>query len=240
MSKYYNITSHGGTWTFSGKNYRDLSDRLRGDSVIDDTGSLVSVSHLKGEPEKYTVEEVFLTVNPPMYHIKSKCGSFEFTDGRVYVLSYGRVIDDTGTPIEISHLKACKSTYDVEPVYGAVNPLEQVFSSVGIKHQEPSNYNHDTGLSVGGDVCMSFTWPREKEDLISNPSHYTHLDIQPKTYIVRNKLPWWHGNAVKYCARAGHKMHEGMDKVESEVFDLNKAIENIKMRINFIQGEEEL
>ncbi len=74
-------------------------------------------------------------------------------------------------------------------------------------------------------------------DLVQNPSHYTRWPIQPKAFIIRNNFEFWRGNIVKYACRAGFKMYDGMNERESEITDLEKAIDYCRMRINFLNGE---
>lgn len=82
---------------------------------------------------------------------------------------------------------------------------------------------------------------KEREaDLIKNPGHYARYDIEPMTYIMRNKMEFWRGNCIKYVSRAGHKVYDGMDKVESEITDLQKAIRYAEARINMLKGETTL
>jgi hypothetical protein len=77
-----------------------------------------------------------------------------------------------------------------------------------------------------------------EEDIVVRPSHYTQYAIEPITFIMRNGLPFWKGNIIKYASRAGSKLYEGMDERESEITDLKKAIRYAEMRINQLEGEE--
>jgi hypothetical protein len=77
-------------------------------------------------------------------------------------------------------------------------------------------------------------------DVVIKPSHYTRWVIEPITFIMRNKMEFWRGNIVKYTARAGSKLYDGMDQVQSEITDLRKAIRYAEMRINELNGETEL
>lgn len=88
----------------------------------------------------------------------------------------------------------------------------------------------------GEDGCAKM----DEEDIVAAPSHYTRMPIQPKEFIVRNNLPWHVGNPLKYICRAGHKLYPGKDQVQSEIIDLEKAINNIQMRINVLNGETEV
>lgn len=77
-------------------------------------------------------------------------------------------------------------------------------------------------------------------DIIVKPSHYAKWVIEPITFIMRNGFEFWRGNIVKYASRAGSKIYDGMDEVESEITDLKKVIRYAEMRINQLKGEVEL
>ena len=78
------------------------------------------------------------------------------------------------------------------------------------------------------------------EDIIVKPSHYAKWAIEPITFIMRNGFEFWRGNIVKYASRAGAKLYDGMDEVESEITDLKKVIRYAEMRINQLNGETSL
>lgn len=84
------------------------------------------------------------------------------------------------------------------------------------------------------------TAPSATSDVVVKPSHYTRWAIQPLTFIQRNKMEFWRGNIIKYTARAGSKLYDGMDEVQSEITDLRKAIRYAEVRINELNGEVEL
>lgn len=84
------------------------------------------------------------------------------------------------------------------------------------------------------------TAPAATADVVVKPSHYTRWVIQPLTFIQRNKMEFWRGNIIKYIARAGSKLYDGMDEVQSEITDLRKAIRYAEVRINELNGETEL
>lgn len=77
-------------------------------------------------------------------------------------------------------------------------------------------------------------------DIVNEPKHYARWKIEPITYIMRNGFEFWRGNLIKYSSRAGYKMYEGMDAIQSEVTDLEKVIRYAQMRINQLNGEEKL
>lgn len=68
-------------------------------------------------------------------------------------------------------------------------------------------------------------------DIIKNPSHYSHWDIEPITYIMANGMEFWRGNIIKYASRAGFKSYDGMDLCDSEIADLKKVIRYAEIRI---------
>jgi len=55
---------------------------------------------------------------------------------------------------------------------------------------------------------------------------------------MKNDMDFWRGNIIKYAARAGHKIYDGMDSVQSEIADLHKVMRYAEMRINHIGGRE--
>ena len=79
-----------------------------------------------------------------------------------------------------------------------------------------------------------------KNDVVAQPSHYTRWKIEPITFIMRNGFEFWRGSATKYIARAGFKIYDGKDAIESEITDLEKAKRFCDMRINQLRGETEL
>lgn len=81
---------------------------------------------------------------------------------------------------------------------------------------------------------------KNHSDLVKAPSHYAKWPIEPLTYIMRNNMEFWRGNLVKYASRAGHKVYDGMSKVESEITDLKKVIRYAEARINQLNGEQTL
>lgn len=74
------------------------------------------------------------------------------------------------------------------------------------------------------------------DDVIRQPSHYSRLKIEPKVYNMENGFEFWRGQVVKYVSRAGFKVYPGKDTVESEVMDLEKAIEFCEQRIRYLNG----
>jgi hypothetical protein len=77
----------------------------------------------------------------------------------------------------------------------------------------------------------------EEGNIIIKPTHYTRHKIEPVTFVMENNLPFHIGNIVKYAVRAGHKIYDGMDAVESEITDLEKVRRYAEMRINQLKGK---
>jgi hypothetical protein len=71
-----------------------------------------------------------------------------------------------------------------------------------------------------------------KDDIVCRPNHYAKYKIEPITFVMENDLPFHVGNIVKYAVRAGSKLYEGKDAVESEIIDLEKVRRYAEMRIN--------
>ena len=77
---------------------------------------------------------------------------------------------------------------------------------------------------------------KEKEpDIIKAPLHYAKHPNQPVDFIMSNGLSWA-GNVIKYVSRAGTKLYQGQDPVQSEITDINKAIRYCEMRLNQLAG----
>ena len=76
--------------------------------------------------------------------------------------------------------------------------------------------------------------------IVNEPKHYARWAIEPITFIMRNGFEFWRGNIIKYASRAGYKLYEGMDEVQSEITDLEKVIRYSQMRINQLEGKDKL
>ena len=74
--------------------------------------------------------------------------------------------------------------------------------------------------------------------IIKNPNHYSNYKIEPIEFIMKNSMDFWRGNIIKYASRAGHKLYDGMDAVQSEIADLHKVMRYAEMRINHINGRD--
>lgn len=65
-----------------------------------------------------------------------------------------------------------------------------------------------------------------------NPEYYKRLDPEPFDVIERWGLTFCLGCAVKYIARAGHKVQPGKGSLESSIEDLEKAVVYLRREIS--------
>lgn len=61
-------------------------------------------------------------------------------------------------------------------------------------------------------------------------SHYKDLSITPTEYIIRNKLDWFSGNAIKYITRWKFK-HNSLD---NQICDIDKAIHYLELLKSYL------
>lgn len=73
--------------------------------------------------------------------------------------------------------------------------------------------------------------------VVGRPPHYANHKIEPITFIMENGFDFCRGNIIKYASRAGLKIYDGMDAVQSEITDLEKVRRYAEMRINQLQGK---
>ena len=76
--------------------------------------------------------------------------------------------------------------------------------------------------------------------IVRQPKHYAQFKIEPITFIMQNHFGFAIGNIIKYASRAGSKLYDGMDAVQSEITDLEKVRRYAEMRINQLKGLEVL
>lgn len=85
-----------------------------------------------------------------------------------------------------------------------------------------------------GEPCMKcvkgYVVEPVKGDVIK-PSHYKAGEFDVIAFCQKHDLSFDVGNVIKYVTRAGKK------KDNSELQDLNKAMEYLKRRIEFVKGE---
>lgn len=65
-------------------------------------------------------------------------------------------------------------------------------------------------------------------DIINNPPHYSHSDIEPIKAIEAWKLTFNLGNVVKYIAR--HKHKNGLEDLKKARWYLDREINNYEIR----------
>ena len=66
-------------------------------------------------------------------------------------------------------------------------------------------------------------------DMVTRPAHYARFVIEPVTFVMANRLPYWAGNVIKYVCRAPYK--------HSEREDVNKALRYCQMRLEELDRE---
>lgn len=71
-----------------------------------------------------------------------------------------------------------------------------------------------------------------KDDDVIKPSHYKAGEFDVIAFCQKHNLSFDVGNVIKYVTRAGKK------KDNSELQDLNKAMEYLKRRIEFVKGDK--
>lgn len=71
-----------------------------------------------------------------------------------------------------------------------------------------------------------------KDDDVIKPSHYKAGEFDVIAFCQKHNLSFDIGNVIKYVTRAGKK------KDNSELQDLNKAMEYLKRRIEFVKGDK--
>jgi len=76
------------------------------------------------------------------------------------------------------------------------------------------------------------------QDNVNSPSHYSKWPVEPIIFIMHNSMEFWRGNVIKYVSRAGSKKYPKLNKAQSEIEDLKKAIRYCEMRINVLEGKE--
>ena len=72
---------------------------------------------------------------------------------------------------------------------------------------------------------------KQKEENAIKPSHYKAGEFDVIAFCQLHNINFDLGNVIKYVTRAGKKENN------SELQDLNKAMEYLKRRIEFIKGE---
>ena len=94
-----------------------------------------------------------------------------------------------------------------------------------LKALEPPLTERDKVPPFDPELGMSVPYnarPHQAKDMVINPAHYAQHAIQPKEFILKNKLTWAQGSVVKYVCR--YNLKDGRR-------DLEKAREFIDIMI---------
>lgn len=75
-----------------------------------------------------------------------------------------------------------------------------------------------------------------EQDNVNHPKWYTQHPSGIECITITRHYCFSIGNAIKYLWRAGLKKEQGLEDIEKEVEDLNKAIWYINDRIRQITG----
>lgn len=75
-------------------------------------------------------------------------------------------------------------------------------------------------------------------DPVVRPEHYAQYPIEPIEFIMKNDLPFWLGNVIKYGCRAGSKKYDDLSLEDSEVRDIEKLMRYAEMRLNQLKGKD--
>lgn len=82
---------------------------------------------------------------------------------------------------------------------------------------------------------------RPKEDIVNHPNHYNKHPSGIECIEVVRHMNYNRGKAMAYIWRAGEKMYSAngnqMTLLESEIYDLNKAIWHLKDEVKSISGK---
>ena len=82
--------------------------------------------------------------------------------------------------------------------------------------------------------------PNKKYDAVKNPAHYCEgRKYEPWDVSIDWELDCPLSYAIKYIARAGRKQQPGMTMKQSEVQDLEKAINCLKKRLEVVRGSDD-
>ena len=109
---------------------------------------------------------------------------------------------------------------------------KSVDSSKEVNCEDCIYYNMGDGCEYG--YCKKeyddYYYKQKKENAIK-PSHYKAGEFDVIAFCQLHNINFDLGNVIKYVTRAGKKENN------SELQDLNKAMEYLKRRIEFIKGE---
>ena len=109
---------------------------------------------------------------------------------------------------------------------------KSVDSSKEVNCEECIYYNMGDGCEYS--YCKKeydYYYYKQKEENAIKPSHYKAGEFDVIAFCQLHNINFDLGNVIKYVTRAGKKENN------SELQDLNKAMEYLKRRIEFIKGE---
>ena len=86
------------------------------------------------------------------------------------------------------------------------------------------------------EIIPAETSEKTTDDIVVKPSHYTQFEIEPITFIMKNRLTFEIGNIIKYACRAGSKIYPDQDYRASRITDLQKVQRYAEMEINRLKG----
>lgn len=95
-------------------------------------------------------------------------------------------------------------------------------------------------MAVRAKKTTKVTKADKAKAIIYRPEHYAKHKIEPITFVMENSFEFWRGNIIKYATRAGSKMYDGMNAIQSEITDLEKVRRYAEMRINQLKGKSVL
>ena len=131
----------------------------------------------------------------------------------------------------------------LDPDTGGYDPeaaIRDLFDEFIVNGTLPDPEWNATDRDFDDDEILASAQGVAMENIVNRPAHYTQYEIEPITFIMKNGFDFWRGNIIKYASRAGSKIYDGMDAVESEITDLEKVRRYAEMRINQLKGEKEL
>lgn len=97
---------------------------------------------------------------------------------------------------------------------------------IGYKKMKPIHINDN--MKARGHESTEYL----KDNDVIKPSHYKAGEFDVIAFCQKHNLSFDVGNVIKYVTRAGKK------KDNSELQDLNKAMEYLKRRIEFVKGDK--
>lgn len=143
---------------------------------------------------------------------KSVCGLCEhFKSGTICKLGY---LQDGN--------ENCIGYKKMKPIH-----IDKIGKATHMYNDEMANIMCDNMKSIGHESTEYL-----KDNDVIKPSHYKAGEFDVIAFCQKHNLSFDVGNVIKYVTRAGKK------KDNSELQDLNKAMEYLKRRIEFVKGDK--